>query len=121
MSLRDRLDEALQRAADVERELLDPRTVRDAKLMASLGREHQRLTAVSEAARRLLRYENELADLRELVLQLLQSVRHLGYGGESLLLPTEGCEEPRIAHGLGIQQIAFDFPLPFERLGEAVS
>ena len=67
MSLRDRLDEALQRAADVERELLDPRTVRDAKLMASLGREHQRLSAVAEAARRLLRCENELAEVRELV------------------------------------------------------
>jgi peptide chain release factor 1 len=67
VSLRDRLDEALQRAADVERELLDPRTVRDAKLMASLGREHQRLSAVAEAARRLLRCENELAEVRELV------------------------------------------------------
>jgi peptide chain release factor 1 len=67
VSLRDRLDEALLRAADVERELLDPRTVRDAKLMASLGREHQRLSAVAEAAGRLQKYENELAEVRELV------------------------------------------------------
>ena len=35
--------------------------------MASLGREHQRLSAIVEMARRLQKYENELAEVRELV------------------------------------------------------
>src|SRR4029453_7525188 len=67
LSLRDALAAALARATEVERELLDPKTVRDAKLLASLGREHQRLSAVVDLAKRLQKYENELADVRELV------------------------------------------------------
>jgi len=55
------------RAADVERELLDPKTVRDARLMASLGREHQRLTTVVALAKRLEKLDDELAQARELV------------------------------------------------------
>ena len=35
--------------------------------MASLGREHQRLSAIVEMAKRLRKYENELAEVRELV------------------------------------------------------
>jgi peptide chain release factor 1 len=35
--------------------------------LASLGREHQRLSAIVEMARRLQKYENELAEVRELV------------------------------------------------------
>ncbi|MFZ9898533.1 MAG: peptide chain release factor 1, partial [Gemmatimonadaceae bacterium] len=66
MSLRDRLADALRRAAEVERDLLDPKTVRDAKLMASLGREHQRLGQVVERAGELERMETELAQAREL-------------------------------------------------------
>ena len=53
MALRDLLADAVNRAAAVERELLDPKTVRDAKLMASLGREHQRLGQVVERANAL--------------------------------------------------------------------
>ena len=41
---------ALARQAVVEQELLDPKTLRDAKLLASLGRESQRLTQVAELA-----------------------------------------------------------------------
>ncbi|MBX3175199.1 MAG: peptide chain release factor 1 [Gemmatimonadaceae bacterium] len=67
MSLRDRLADALRRAAEVERDLLDPKTVRDARLMASLGREHQRLGQVVERAQHLEKLENELAQARELV------------------------------------------------------
>ena len=67
MALRDLLAEAVNRAAAVERELLDPKTVRDAKLMASLGREHQRLTRVVERANVLKRLDHELAGARELV------------------------------------------------------
>jgi len=51
----------------VERDLLDPKTLRDSKLMASLGREHQRLTQVVEKAALLKRNDNELAETRELV------------------------------------------------------
>jgi peptide chain release factor 1 len=51
----------------VERELLDPKTLRDARLMASLGREHQRLTTVVALAQRLEKLDDELAQARELV------------------------------------------------------
>lgn len=66
MALRDLLAEAVNRAAAVERELLDPKTVRDAKLLASLGREHQRLAQIVERAGALSRLDRELADARNL-------------------------------------------------------
>ncbi|HVT37759.1 MAG TPA: PCRF domain-containing protein, partial [Gemmatimonadaceae bacterium] len=67
MSLRDLLAEALARAAVVERELLEPKTLRDSRLLASLGREHQRLVQVVERAALLHKYDDELAQTRELV------------------------------------------------------
>ncbi|MCC7194711.1 MAG: peptide chain release factor 1 [Gemmatimonadaceae bacterium] len=57
----------MRRAAAVEREVLDPKTVRNAKLMASLGREHQRLTEVVERAEALGRMDADLASARALV------------------------------------------------------
>ena len=66
MSLRDRLDDAVARAAVVEQELLDPRTLRDARLLASLGKEHQRLQDVVRLARELESLERELADARDM-------------------------------------------------------
>ena len=66
MALRDLLADAVDRAAAVERELLDPKTVRDARLLASLGREHQRLTQVVERANRLYKFDEELVAAREL-------------------------------------------------------
>jgi peptide chain release factor 1 len=51
----------------VERQLLDPETMRDAKARRALGREHQRLTAVVEAGGRLTKLDDELAQARELV------------------------------------------------------
>jgi peptide chain release factor 1 len=66
LALRDLLADAVNRAAAVERELLDPKTVRDAKLMASLGREHQRLGQVVERANTLKKLDDELAAAREL-------------------------------------------------------
>jgi peptide chain release factor 1 len=51
----------------VERELLDPKTLRDSRLMASLGREHQRLVQVVEKGMLLRKYDDELAETRELV------------------------------------------------------
>jgi peptide chain release factor 1 len=47
--------------------LSDPRTLRDAKLRASLGREHQRLLEIASLAHKLARLDKELADARELV------------------------------------------------------
>ncbi len=47
--------------------MLDPDTARDPRRFAALGRDHQRLTAIVERARRLERLDNELAQARELV------------------------------------------------------
>ena len=66
MSLRDRLDDAVARAAVVEQELLDPRTVRDARLLATLGKEHQRLQEVVRLATEVRQLERELAEARDL-------------------------------------------------------
>ncbi|HVF39877.1 MAG TPA: peptide chain release factor 1 [Gemmatimonadaceae bacterium] len=68
MSLRDRLSDAIQRAREVEQQLSDPRTVKDAQRMTSLGREHQHLMPLVEMGVLLEKYENELAQVRELVL-----------------------------------------------------
>ncbi|HVE80070.1 MAG TPA: peptide chain release factor 1 [Gemmatimonadaceae bacterium] len=68
MSVRDRLSEAVARAAEVERALADPSTVRDSQRLAELGREHRRLAEIVQAADQLQRLENELAQVRELVL-----------------------------------------------------
>lgn len=67
MALRDLLADAVNRAAAVERELLDPKTVRDAKLLASLGREHQRLGQVVERANTVTKLDHELKGALELV------------------------------------------------------
>ena len=61
------MSEALARAGEVERELSDPKTVRDGARLASLGREHQRLSTVVELAARLRKSDDELAEVRELV------------------------------------------------------
>ena len=66
MALRDLLADAVHRAAAVERELLDPKTVRDARLLASLGREYQRLAQVVERAIALKKLDDELASARDL-------------------------------------------------------
>ena len=65
-ALRDRLQEALLRADEVEHALGDPETARDARRLAELGREHHRLSAVVDAARRLERAERERAEAVEL-------------------------------------------------------
>ncbi|HEX6534206.1 MAG TPA: peptide chain release factor 1 [Gemmatimonadaceae bacterium] len=67
MSLRARLSDALQRAEEIERELSSPHTLRDSNRLAELGREHRRLAPVVEMAARLRKYEDELAQARELV------------------------------------------------------
>jgi peptide chain release factor 1 len=62
------LTDVLARAAEVERSLSDPATLRDAQRLAELGREHRRLEPVVELAARLHKFEDELAQVRELVL-----------------------------------------------------
>jgi len=47
--------------------LSDPRTLRDGKLLASLGREHQRLLQVVALSNRLARSDEELMQARELL------------------------------------------------------
>jgi peptide chain release factor 1 len=51
----------------VERELSDPRTHRDAKRLAFLGREHQRLASLVSLSQRLDKLTTELLQARELV------------------------------------------------------
>ncbi len=51
----------------MERQLGDPRTVRDQKLLADLGREHQRLQGVVDLGSRLAKVDANLAQARELV------------------------------------------------------
>ncbi|HEY3745851.1 MAG TPA: peptide chain release factor 1 [Gemmatimonadaceae bacterium] len=67
MSLRDRLRDAVERASEVERELSDPKTVRDQQRMATLGRELRHLQPLVEMATKLQRNEQELAETRELL------------------------------------------------------
>jgi len=65
-ALRERLIDAVARAADVERELADADTARDAKRLTELAREHHRLAAVVDTNRRLERAERELVEARDL-------------------------------------------------------
>src|ERR1700722_1787775 len=66
LSLRDRLTDALVRADEVGRLLLDPKTMRDPRALARLGRERQRLEQVVELAAQLYRLDEQLAPAREL-------------------------------------------------------
>jgi peptide chain release factor 1 len=61
-----RLEAALARAADVERELADPATARDPVKLRTLGREHARLERIRQAAVRLAKLTGDLAQAREL-------------------------------------------------------
>ena len=57
----------MARAAEVERALSDPGSLRDSKKLAELGREHRRLTPLVALAARLKKQEDELVQARELV------------------------------------------------------
>ncbi|MDQ3138693.1 MAG: peptide chain release factor 1 [Gemmatimonadota bacterium] len=61
-----RLRQALQRAEEAERLLIDPAVARDPAKLQSLGREHARLAPIVRLAERLARLENDLAQAREL-------------------------------------------------------
>jgi peptide chain release factor 1 len=61
-----RLRQALERAAEVERQLADPVVARDSAQLQSLGREHARLAPIARLGERLARLESELEQAREL-------------------------------------------------------
>ena len=61
-----RLQAALARAADIERELADPVTARDPVKLKTLGREHARLDRIRQAAARRAKLLDDLAQAREL-------------------------------------------------------
>ncbi len=61
-----RLRQALERAAEVERQLSDPAVARDSVQLQSLGREHARLAPIARLAERQARLESELEQAREL-------------------------------------------------------
>jgi peptide chain release factor 1 len=67
LSIRARLLDALDRAAEIERVLSSTDAAPAPARYAELGREHHRLTPVVELGRRLLKSEAELAEARELV------------------------------------------------------
>jgi peptide chain release factor 1 len=80
MSLRARLTEAVNRAAEVERLLADPNTAKDAKRLADLGREHRQLETVVQLSGQLERAEAELEGARELAAlddpEMAEEARH---------------------------------------------
>ncbi len=61
-----RLEAALARAADVERELADPATAKDPVKLKTLGREHARLDRIRQVAMRLDKLTSDLTQAREL-------------------------------------------------------
>lgn len=61
-----RLQAALERAAEIERELADSATARDPARLKKLGREHSRLERIRKAASKLDKLESELSGALEL-------------------------------------------------------
>jgi len=64
-----RLQQALERADEVERQLADPAVAADAARLRSLGREHARLSAIRRTAERLAKLQDELTQARELAVE----------------------------------------------------
>jgi peptide chain release factor 1 len=62
-----RLQAALERVAEIERELADSATARDPAKLKTLGREHSRLERIRRVASTFERLENELAEAQELL------------------------------------------------------
>ena len=65
--------------------------------------------------------DNELARLRELVIEFLQSLCERYDSRESLVLPSERCEKPGIAKGLRIEQLLFDLGRARQRISESIA
>lgn len=61
-----RLEAALARAAEIDRELADPATARDPAKLKALGREHARLEPIRKTAARYRKLRDELEQAEEL-------------------------------------------------------
>jgi peptide chain release factor 1 len=62
-----RLDAALARAQEVERELADPAVAQDPEKLKALGREHARLDRIRKTAERVGKARREMAEAHELL------------------------------------------------------
>jgi peptide chain release factor 1 len=65
--MKARLEAALARADEVERELANPATAKDPRKLKSLGREHVRLDRIRKTSDRVGKLQDELEQARELV------------------------------------------------------
>jgi hypothetical protein len=65
--------------------------------------------------------DNELARLRELVIEFLQTLCERDDGRQSLVLSSERCQEPRIAEGSWIEQLPFDLRRACQRVRESIA
>ena len=61
-----RLQAALERAAEIERELADPATARNPAKLKTLGREHSRLERIRRVASTFEKVQSELSEALEL-------------------------------------------------------
>ena len=86
----------LARADEVERALSDPATHRDAQRLAELGREHRRLATIVDMAARLRKFENELAQVRELVVVDDHDLADEARAEEGRLVPAIATIEERL-------------------------
>ncbi len=92
----------------MERELATPRASRDAHAIAELGREHRRLAPLVELAARLRKYEDDLAQARELLdvddaelaaearaeeARLTEAIRDAEHRLEPLLIPHDPLDD----------------------------
>ena len=64
---------------------------------------------------------NELARLRELVIEFLQSPGLRDDSGEALVLPSQRCEQPGVANRFRIQELALDLRRAREGVGESIA
>ena len=88
--MKARLEAALARAAEVERELADPSTAGDPAKLKSLGREHARLDRIRRLSTELDKVRRELADARELVDDPDPQMVELARADVTRLEPREG-------------------------------
>lgn len=89
-TLEARLQAALDRATEVERQLADPQTARQPETLKALGREHARLDRIRKAARTYQKLRGELSQARELVDDPDPAMAELARGDVERL-------EPRVA------------------------
>jgi peptide chain release factor 1 len=96
--LNARLQAALERAADIERELADPATARNPEKLKVLGREHARLDRIRQVSVRHEKLKNELEQAEELGADPDPALAELARADIDLLVPAiEVCEQELLA------------------------